>query len=371
MSNKVKQMALHANIVVNDIQPGTHKLSLIPGGLGTDDISGTITNVSGIIPGQQYDLHLHEIRFDTKSSSLELDSLKIIPWYGKIEFGEKLGHQVDHVDASIASIKCNNIDLFTLPNKKLVADKIVINGVNVYVYRDRRLPRTLTERPMPVASIEEMPVTLRVKSLSINNTFVTYEEFPKDGKQTGILKIEKFHGTLSPLINHYKPHGQEYIEMHSEASIMGSGTVIANMRMPLDSTKDYLADGSINNLDLTTLNSSAENLGGFRIESGILNSLSFHFDLSNEKSTGKIIGEYHNLIADELKKNSKDIDKFKTFALQKIIIPKNKDKSLAVSKRTGNVDYKRDPTRYPSYYLLKSLLKGIKSSFKFGFLLPG
>lgn len=371
MNNKVKQLSLQANIVVKDIRPGTYKLSPIPGGLGSDDISGTLTSISSIIPGQPYDLYLHKITFDTKSSSLEMDSLKVIPWYGKLEFGEKLGHQVDHVDASITNIKCNNIDLLSLPGKKLVADKISINGVHAYVFRDRRLPRTQLERPMPVASLEDVPVTLRVKTLSINNTFVTYEEFPKDGKQTGILKIEKFNGTLSPLINHYKAHDHGYMEMHSEASIMGSGTVTANMRMPLDSNKDYQADGSINNLDLTTLNSSAENLGGFRIESGILNSLSFHFDLSNEKSTGKIVGEYHNLIADKLKKNSDKIDRLKTFALQKIIIPKNKDKSLAVSKRTGIVDYTRDPTRYPSYYLLKSLLKGIKSSFKFGFLLPG
>jgi hypothetical protein len=63
--------------------------------------------------------------------------------------------------------------------------------------------------------------------------------------------------------------------------------------------------------------------------------------------------------------------KLKSFELKKIIIPKDKDKSLPVSKRTGKVDYKRDKERYFSYYLLHSLQVGVKSSFSLGFLLPG
>jgi hypothetical protein len=61
----------------------------------------------------------------------------------------------------------------------------------------------------------------------------------------------------------------------------------------------------------------------------------------------------------------------KSFALKKFIIPRDKDKSLPEKKRTGKVDYKRDPQRYFSYYLLHSLLVGVKSSFSLGFLLPG
>ena len=65
------------------------------------------------------------------------------------------------------------------------------------------------------------------------------------------------------------------------------------------------------------------------------------------------------------------MDKVKSFFLKKLIIPRNKDRSLPVARRTGKVDYKRDPERYLSYYMLHALLVGIKSSFSLGFLLPG
>jgi hypothetical protein len=95
--------------------------------------------------------------------------------------------------------------------------------------------------------------------------------------------------------------------------------------------------------------------------------------MTAEKSTGRIVGEYHNLVVDKLKGNPDDkkIDKLKSFALKKFIIPLNKDHTLPESKRTGRVDYKHDPTRNFSFYLLHSLLVGVKSSFRLGFLLPG
>jgi hypothetical protein len=94
--------------------------------------------------------------------------------------------------------------------------------------------------------------------------------------------------------------------------------------------------------------------------------------MSEKKSTGKIIGAYHNLVIQQLKKHSdeKKVLKIPSFALRHLIIPLNKPASLPEKKRTGSVDYKRDPTRMVSYYFLQSLLTGVKASFTLGFLLP-
>lgn len=77
----------------------------------------------------------------------------------------------------------------------------------------------------------------------------------------------------------------------------------------------YHIKGAIKNLDLAKLNPSAENLGRFHIESGILNFLDFHFKATEEKATGEIVGEYHNLLIDRLKqkKDEKRVAKIPTF----------------------------------------------------------
>jgi hypothetical protein len=52
-------------------------------------------------------------------------------------------------------------------------------------------------------------------------------------------------------------------------------------------------------------------------------------------TTGKIVGEYHNLVLDKLKGNDKKIARFPSFMLKNLIIPKNKGASKPERNRTG------------------------------------
>lgn len=320
-----------------------------------------------------HELKISSIRIDSKKDFWQIDSLRLIPLYGKLAFGKRVGHQADRVEAIIPKILISKPEIAELFNRKLIADKISLGKVNIAVFRDRSIPRKPVQQPLPVEYLKEIPAAIHAGSLELEQGNIAYEEFPKEGPPGGTLRIEKIHATLSPFINHPdKDH--DHLNLALSCSLMGSGTVQADVYMPFDANKDYAVHGAIRELNLVSLNESAENLGEIHIESGILNSLQFDFTMSAEKSTGKIVGEYHDLVIDKLKRNDKNELKkagFKSFALKHLIIPKNKDKSLPVGRRTGKVSFKRDPTRFVSHYLLHSLLTGIKSSFTLGFLLPG
>jgi hypothetical protein len=180
--------------------------------------------------------------------------------------------------------------------------------------------------------------------------------------------------TLTPFINHPQKGDPDHMDMNASGSVMGSGTATANFRLPL-TNELYYAKGRFENLSLPTLNSSAENLGVFRINSGLLDFLNFELTMTPQKANGKIVGEYHDLVIDKLKIDDSDSTKkekggFSSFILHHVVIPKNKDISLPERKRDGKIDYLRDPTRFVTFYFIKSLLDGIRSSFTFGFVLP-
>jgi len=240
----------------------------------------------------------------------------------------------------------------------------------IYFFRDRRLPRQLKEQPMPNGYLDKIPIAVRVNTLQINNASVVSEEFPKVGDQAGYLVIDKVNIAMSPMLNHPTKNDPVYSDTHVEGSLMNAGLIQATIHAPLRKNT-YFIKGVIKNLDLPRLNPSAENLGRFHIESGVLNFLYFHFTATEEKATGEIIGEYHDLLIDRLKgKNEKKVAKVPTFFLKHIIIPKDKDKSLNVKERTGKIEFERDPTRLVTFYFLKSLLSGIRASVDLGFLLP-
>jgi hypothetical protein len=328
-----------------------------------------LTDIHSVIPGTYQNIQIRKLDIDHKGT-LQATSLKIIPQYNKFEMGEKAGHQTDVVDATISRITITKLDIIRCLQQKIVAEQIWIKGSNIYIFRDRRLPRISQYKPLPVEFLKSIPIHIRVHHFKVSESTLSYEEFPKDGLQTGLLKIEKIQLTLSPFISHPTPSDPDHMDLSMEGSIMGSGTIKTSFYLPFNPRKEYYISGAIDNLDLTSLNSSAENLGNFHIESGLLNNLSFQFSLNDEKASGKVVGEYHNLVLDKLKGQQKKLAKFPTFMLKHVIIPKNKDKSLPVAHRTGTIDYKFDHTRFTSFYLLKSLLSGIESSFTFGFLLP-
>ena len=323
--------------------------------------------------GMNETMHLRGFELDSKKRLLRMDTLRITPNLDKEEMGRVKGHQVDVVESSSEGIDVKNLDVMALLQHELSADEISIRSNEVHVFRDRQLPLEPGEKAMPMEELKSMPLSLRVRRLKMGTTTFAYEEFPKKGNKTGTLTIYRMRGTLAPLINKPVNGDPAYITMTTEGSLMNSGSVTATTKMPLHKGDPYIVEGAFHELDVTKLNNPAENLGKLHLESGMLNSLAFRFEMNDEKATGQIVGEYHDLVVDKLKENSDDkkVDKLKSYALKKFIIPKDKDKSLPVSKRTGKVNYKRDKERYFFYYLLHALLVGVKSSFSLGFLLPG
>lgn len=62
--------------------------------------------------------------------------------------------------------------------------------------------------------------------------------------------------------------------------------------MPFSCECGGQGDGAFHELDVTKLNNPAENLGHLHLESGMLNLLHFHFEMSEEASTGQVDGRY-------------------------------------------------------------------------------
>lgn len=335
--------------------------------------------VDKIIVGQTQitnDLHTVTIagcELDRKKEMITVNHIHVIPQYGKYEFARKLGHQADRIMATISKIEIVKPDIDQFIRRKIIADKIEISESDVSIFRDRRLPLPKKNIPLPVDYIRELPFNIRVKTIAFAIHKVEYEEYPKAGYgKTGILVIENIKGTLTSFINHPAPNDPAAMIMNVQGAIMGSGTAHGVITMPLEKNKPYHIKGAIERLELTKLNSSSENLGKIRIKSGFLDYLSFDFMMNEQRSTGNITGAYHHLVIQPLKKHTeeKNIADAASFMLRRLVIPFNKDSSMPIKKRTGMVDYQRDPQRMVSQYFLQSLLMGVKKSFALGFLLP-
>jgi len=371
-AEEAKQLALDGDIevdsvVVDDMDKPMDSTNIHIGG-----VKLALSHAVYTIPGEYAKVRLTNLVLDSRRGELHVDTIRLIPTVDKVELGGIKGHQMDFVEATGSGVVVEGLNVMALLQKRLIAESINIKHSHIYVFRDRRLPMDADVKPLPVDYLKSLPLSIRVGTVKLDGGSFTYEEFPRKGHKTGILKIERLSATVRHLINRPAAGDPDYVTITSSGSLMGSGTVQAVAQMPLRRGGSYKVEGAFHELDVTSLNPSAENLGDIHLESGMLNSLAFSFDMNEEKAVGSIVGEYHDLVVDKLRgKDEKKVDKVKSFFLKHLIIPRDKDKSMPVSKRTGKVNYKRDPERYFSYYMLHALLVGVKSSFSLGFLLPG
>jgi len=367
-----KRMAVEGDIELDSVLVDDMDKPMDSSNVHIGAVKLALTHATYTIPGAHAKLRLTDLVLDSRRRELRVDTIRLIPTVDKLELGGINGHQMDFVEATGSGVAVEGLDVMGMLQKRLTAEKISIRHSHIYVFRDRRLPMVTDVKPLPADYLKSLPLSIRVGVVKLEGGSFTYEEFPKKGNKTGVLKIERLSVDVRHLINRPEAGDPKYVIVTTSGSLMGSGSVNAVMKMPLHKGDPYKVEGAFHELDVTSLNPSAENLGDIHLESGMLNSLAFSFDMNEEKATGRIVGEYHDLVVDKLRgKDEKKVDKVKSFFLKHLIIPKNKDKSLAVSKRTGKVDYKRDPERYFSYYMLHALLVGVKSSFSLGFLLPG
>src|SRR5204863_5284774 len=102
-----------------------------------------LSDITYSIGEEFHDIQIAKLTMDSKEKIIEIKSLKTIPQYNKFEYGRRRGLQGNWIKASIPEIKILNTDIKGLVHQKLFADKIIVGGCNVYVFRDRRLQRKL------------------------------------------------------------------------------------------------------------------------------------------------------------------------------------------------------------------------------------
>ncbi len=366
--NYDKVLQAEGNISISNLHNDEHSNAVTGNNFQFSEVHAVYNNITFYTGTPARVIQIKGLLLDSRQALLLANNITVHTVYSKQQLANKLGYQADWIDASVKTISLQSPDINAMLQNRLTGKELVLNDPHVYIYRDRRLPRRKLHQPMPAEILKQIPVDIRIHTVEINNGFINYDEMPDDGFKDGALNIEDMHIAVSPFINHPQSSDPDYTQITTTASLMGSGSISATIEMPLKQNV-YHVKGAIQNLDLTTLNSSAENLGKFHIQSGMLNNLFFNFSFTAIKSKGKIVGEYHDLVVQKLNKKREEAV-LPSLVLRYIIIPKNKDKSKPLARRVGQINYTRDDTRFISFFLVKSLLTGIRSSFAFGFLLP-
>jgi len=253
------------------------------------------------------------------------------------------------------------------------ADRIVIHQPALHVFRDRRMPfiKDHTE-PLPMVRLQNLPFTVRLGTIDIANATIVYEEFPEEGTKSGSIVFDHLYARFEGIDNRDTGFNR-FINLDVNTRFMKSGLLKARFAFPLNPQNLYYAEGTLDNMELTQLNPTLENLAKVRVASGTMNTMHFNFDYNDDESDGSVMMLYENLemIALKDKEEAKEKDGFKSFILNVLFAKKNKKDEVRTAKRDGTIAFERDKKRSIFNYWWKSLATGIKSGNSINEILDG
>ncbi len=309
-----------------------------------------------------YTSQVDKIEFNSNDQSLFIDSLKLIPNYGKYEFAHVHEKQVSRLDLSVHNIGIMGLNYHKLFDSLISIQKIAIHGANLHSFRDKRVAFKNGYINMPMRSLEELEFALEIDSILIDSTKIIVEEFAEQAIRPGRISFLNLSATMTRLSNRYYENKPTYSQLDAKANIMGNGRISASFRFPLDGSPLYSAKGSVSNMPLTDLNPILENSAQIRIESGILNELYFNFNYTDYKSVGTIEINYNDLQLTKLNSDKeKSVDRLNTVLIN-AFLKKTKDETTEQRKRMGIIDQDRDRHRFVFNLWWKSIQSGLKSS---------
>lgn len=322
------------------------------------------------LPAEFYTLRLRGAKVDMARKRIELDTLQVIPDFGKYEFGKKRGYETDRFDGIVPYVRIRNFSVSRTDSLSITAAYAELRFV-LNIFRDKRLPFREVPKPLPIDILRSLPFALRVDSLKVSNSYVQYEEFPEEATEAGGLFFDNLQAIFTNVNN-----TQEDGNMHLAArgSLMGRGDVEISVAFPWIRQKRSRLRGSIKNFPLAKINPMLTPSTHLKVESGELHDLAFSFSFDAQRSNGEIEMIYENLKLtsfreeeDGTKKTDAEgnpqKDNLRTFIMNTFIFRKNMNEDLPESKRTGTVAFERDNQRSIFNFWVKSLLSGIKSAY--------
>lgn len=291
-------------------------------------------------------------------SSLTIYEAELTPKETKADFFKRKGYQTDWIKAEVSRIQLEGIrwmDLLKQNNLKL--HSVGIEGAKVYVFRDKRLPDPHRYKPLPTASLRNMPFRFAIPELNITESQVIYEEFTAKTTEVVTVPFKDLEATITHLGSDELFLSQHPVmEIEASASILDSIRTSVHYRADVrDSNSTFSLEGHTNGFSATYLNRCIEPAAHTRITSGLIRKISFSFTANEEEANGVMNMDYENLKIEV----DKQEQQHRLKSLLANILIRDKDVKQVQDKYTGTIHFERRKDRFIFNYWWNAFKSGI------------
>lgn len=309
-----------------------------------------------------YEVSLESFHLNSRNRQIEAINFDLTPRLSAFEMANSRGYQLDRFDITFSSLSSSQFDVKQwFDHEELKIEKIILSNPSIEIDRDRTLPRREREdRILPFIQFKNLPMAIKVDTFHVENGFLSYLELEESQSREGAISFHDISLTATQLNNH---SANDSIFVKANTRFMNDAQFQVNFDLSLNESAGHIVRGTLYGFDLTSLNSTLEQMALMRIESGQLNRLDFWFRADNANAEGNLNMLYDNLEVRFLdaEQQERGRDRIRSFIANTLVLHAD---NPADDPRIGIIQYERDLERSMFNYWLRSLSTGLEDSIK-------
>ena len=200
-----------------------------------DDLTFLLKDYTMKLPDSLYTFHVDSLKASYKSSVILVNGFNLTPRYDESAFAEINGFQTDRIQLSGKEMRIEGIDLDRLKNREeFIASHFQFDSLKIYVYRDKRFPQENQIVKLPQQQLREANFLIKLDSLSVNNTDITYSERIAEAASPGNINFINLSAKIKNITNDpISLRNGEAITGDAVSYLMGIGKISAKFRLPI------------------------------------------------------------------------------------------------------------------------------------------
>ncbi len=342
------------NINLNS-ENGTEIKKLLANNHGIKIKNSTIT-----IQNSKSIINLVNLNFDSKNKELKMDHFGFEPSVNQETFMLTKTVQTSYMKLNMGKLKANGFDVHSFIND----DKILVKNLNadsvfLYIYKDKRLPYNMQEKPMLTELIGRIPMKINLDTVNLTRANIEYCEINDKTLLNGCVVFNDLKGRILNVKN-YNVTATDSLKFKVSSQFMNATTLKVNYAQSYhDTLAAFTITVHISPFDLTKLNPLLGPTVSAKVNSGYLDTISMIAIGRRHVSLGEMKMYYRDLNIEFLDKGSEDHKTLKTRVVTLLAdaVVKNNN-----SSGTGEVYAERVYDKgFPSYWL-RILLSGVMTN---------
>lgn len=261
-----------------------------------ESLEANLKNIEYAVNSNQQ-LKVKELNYNSQDKEMIFKGIGFTYKKGILAALKQSEYQMDLIEFGIKEFKLIHIDTQSsiYGDLSLIAGLATIDSLELIDLRDKNKPRPSEPvKPMFEGIIEKIPFPLRLDTIRIQNSKISYQEIGEGNTEPADLSFENVSAELYNVLTTDSLQQGKTMTLNSRAKLRGHADVEMDIQVPYGNDVFQL-DATISGFNLPAINELFAKMGKFRVDSGILLGLRLTMDAQKYSSRNTLAFDYREL----------------------------------------------------------------------------